>query len=65
MDLIEMNIIDLQSCLGSLCDSTLKRPNTISLLVNGHILDIFNMNPTESDLALNPCLILFKSAAVC
>lgn len=65
MDFIEIIIIDLQHCLGNLCYSTLKRSDTISLLVNGHILDIFNTNPIESDLALNPCLRLFKSAALC
>lgn len=65
MDFIEMNVTDLQCCLGCLLDSTLKRPSTVSLLVNGHILDIFNENPTESDLTLNTCLRLFKSAAQC
>lgn len=65
MDLIEINIIDLQCCLDCLRGSTLKRPNIISLLVNGHILEILNVNPTESDLALNLSLRLFKSSAQC
>lgn len=63
MGFIEISITDLQRCLGWLHDSTLKRLNPVSLLVNGHFLDIFKGNCTESDLALNPCLRLFKSAA--